>query len=204
MFYLKVLFICLFSFFMGAIPSAYVLVKLTTGKDLRKIGSGNIGATNAKRASENWLHGNILFCTTVLSDILKGVIPVLVAMLLTKDIANSLVRDSIITAAAIMTILGHDFMPFIKQGAGKGVSTTVGAFLLLAPIPVVIGMAAFLILRFFTKVVSKRSIIIALIISLSCIIMKISLPIIIGSLVSAVLIILRHKENIKRIINGEE
>jgi glycerol-3-phosphate acyltransferase PlsY len=189
---------------MGAIPSAYVLVKLTTGKDIRKIGSGNIGATNAKRATDNWLHGNILFCSTVLSDILKGTIPVLVAMLLTKDMTNILVRDSITVAAAILAILGHDFMPFIKQGAGKGVSTTVGAFLPLAPIPVVIGMAAFLILRLFTKVVSRRSITIALIISAACIFMKLSLPIIIGSLISAVLIILRHKENVKRIIKGEE
>lgn len=204
MFYLKILFICIFSFFMGAIPSAYVLVKLSTGKDLRNIGSGNIGATNAKRATENWFHGNILFCLTVLSDILKGAIPVLGAMLLTKDIANVYVRDSITVAAAILAILGHDFMPFIKQGAGKGVSTTVGAFLLLAPIPVVIGMATFLILRFFTKVVSRRSIIIALVIAAGCIIMKVSLPIIIGSLISAALIILRHKENIKRIVNGEE
>jgi acyl phosphate:glycerol-3-phosphate acyltransferase len=202
--YLMVILIFVFSFFLGSIPTAFFVVKLITGKDLRKVGSGNIGGTNASRAADNKTQKYLIYVITAVGDILKGLVPVLIAVGVfeNKDIAID--KNLIYTVAALLAILGHDTMPFIKKGQGKGVATTFGAFVAIAPIPAYIGFATFFILRLFTPVASRRSIAGGIIIAISAILLKSPLPIAIGTVISAILVVYTHRENIKKIMRGQE
>lgn len=193
----------IFSFFIGSIPTAYLLVKMVTGKDVREIGSGNVGGTNARRAGRSKKEGFLLFWSTGLLDLLKGVIPVLIALLLTKQ-QYFLDKDIICVVTALLVILGHDTMPLLKNGSGKGVGTTTGAFILLAPIPMLIAMAMFFLLQLFTKVVSKRSIISGITLGIACFIFQIPIVITLGVLIAVILLLARHGKNIVRIVKGQE
>ncbi len=188
----------------GSIPTAFFVVKLVTGKDLRQIGSGNIGGTNASRAADNKTQKYLIYFTTAIGDVLKGLIPVLIAIGVLKNRTIVFDKNLIYTITAVLAVIGHDTMPFIKNGQGKGVATTFGAFVAIAPIPSYLGFATFFILRLFTPVASRRSIASGFVVASGVIIMKYPLPIAIGAVFSAILVIITHRDNIKRIIRGEE
>lgn len=202
--YLIIAGIFIFSFLLGSVPTAYVIVKLVTGKDLRKIGSGNIGGTNAKRAGSSKLQGYFIYFSTGIIDVLKGVIPVVLAIQLGKRVDFVIDNNIISVIAALLSIIGHDTMIFMRNGKGKGVAVTIGSFLVLAPVPVLIGFGTFAILSIFVKAASKRSILFSVILVAACFIMSFSLPIKIGSIIAAVLLVGRHKENIERMLKGQE
>lgn len=196
--------IFLFSYLIGTIPTAYIIVKLVTGKDLRDVGSGNIGGTNAGRAGETQNQKYFIYFSTGILDLFKGLIPVVISILILKNNHYGINRDLIYTIAALLSILGHDTMPFIKNGRGKGVATTAGAFLPIAVVPIMIGITTFFVLRLFTPTASKRSIISLIVIAFSGIIMNYSVPIKYGLVFGTVLVLITHKQNILRIINGKE
>ena len=202
--YLMVVIIFIFSFLSGSIPVALFVVKLVTGKDLRKVGSGNIGGTNASRAADNKAQKYLIYFITAAGDILKGFVPILIAVEVFKNRDIAMDKNLIYTITALIAILGHDTMPFIKKGQGKGVATTFGAFVLIATMPAYIGLATFFILRLFTPVASKRSIAAGIIMAVSAIVLKYPLIIVAGTIISAVLVVVTHRENIKRILRGEE
>jgi glycerol-3-phosphate acyltransferase PlsY len=202
--YLMFVLIFIFSFLLGSVPTAFFVVKLITGKDLRKIGSGNIGGTNASRAADNKTQKYLIYFITAIGDILKGLVPVIIAVGVLKNKDISMDKNLIYTVTALLAILGHDTMPFIKKGQGKGVATTFGAFVAIAPIPAYIGLATFFILRLFTPVASRRSIAAGIIMALAAILLKYPQTIAIGTVISAVLVVVTHKENIKRIMRGQE
>ena len=114
----------IFSYLMGSIPTGYIIVKKKFNKDIRKFGSGNIGATNVGRIA-----GKKLSKITAICDMLKAIIPVLVTYLFlylgllksNKSIALALV--------AISAILGHNYTLFLKFKGGKGVATSAAAFM---------------------------------------------------------------------------
>jgi glycerol-3-phosphate acyltransferase PlsY len=203
--YLVIVAILLVAFLIGSIPTAFFVVKLITGKDLRNIGSGNLGGTNASRAANSNAQKYLIYFTTGFIDILKGALPVLFAVKLLqfKNIPMA-DKDLIYSITAVIAILGHDTMPFIKNGKGKGVATTFGAFLPIAPVPALIGLITFFILRIFTPVASRRSMASTIIIAIAAIIMKYPVWITAAAAISAMLIVITHKDNIKRIIRGEE
>lgn len=118
----------LFSFFCGAIPTGYLLLKFVQHQDIRDAGSGNIGSTNVKRVA-----GTKLSLVTQIIDILKGLIPVALGLMLIRYFDLSSGKALLSSAIALAAILGHDFSPFLGFRGGKGVNTTIGAFLLLAP-----------------------------------------------------------------------
>jgi acyl phosphate:glycerol-3-phosphate acyltransferase len=202
--YLVVVLIFIFSFLLGSVPTAFFVVKLITGKDLRKIGSGNIGGTNASRAAENRTQKYLIYFITAAGDILKGLAPVLIAVGVFKNKGITIDKNLIYTITALLAILGHDTMPFIKKGQGKGVATTFGAFVAIAPIPAYIALATFFILRLVTPVASRRSIAAGIILAIAAILLKYQLIIVIGTVISAILVVVTHKENIKRIMKGQE
>jgi glycerol-3-phosphate acyltransferase PlsY len=191
--------VMIFSFFCGAIPTGYLLVKTIKHQDIRDIGSGNIGSTNVKRAA-----GTGASLVTQIIDIAKGVIPVAIALFLDRHFDFGEAKTTVLAATALASILGHDFSPFLKFRGGKGVNTTIGAFLLLAPISVIIGIAVYYALRVVTPIVSIRSLALALAIPIMAGILRLPPAIIIASSIAALLIIIRHVDNIRRLLQHNE
>lgn len=187
------------SFLCGSIPTGYLITKKFRGVDIRTKGSGNIGSTNVKR-----IVGTKLSILTQIVDITKGIIPIILAMYLAKTIKLPIPTNEYLSIIAIIVVLGHDFTPFLKFKGGKGVNTTVGAFIFLAPIPTLIGVAVHFILRLFTKIVSMRSIAIGVTIPIMCIILNLPISIAVSALFACILMIFRHKDNLMRIIHNEE
>jgi glycerol-3-phosphate acyltransferase PlsY len=99
----------IFSFFIGAIPTGYLLVKTLIGRDIRTLGSGNIGSTNVRRAA-----GMTASLITQIADILKGTIPVVVALLISRHLDFGNARMAVLGAIALASILGHDFSPLVR------------------------------------------------------------------------------------------
>jgi len=187
------------SFLCGSIPTGYLLAKKLCGIDIRTKGSGNIGSTNVKR-----IVGTKISMITQVIDILKGIVPVALGIYLARNIELPVTTDTYLSIIAISAILGHDYTPFLKFKGGKGVNTTLGAFILIVPIPTLIGVAVYFMLKLVTSIVSIRSIAIGITIPIICIIMKSSVSIIIATLIACILMIVRHKDNLVRLVNKEE
>ena len=185
---MEVLIISILSYLMGSMPFGFILTKVFLKKDLRDIGSGNIGATNALRAGNKSLGYGTLFL-----DIIKAIIPVVYVKLNYPDY---------IFIASLCVFLGHIFPIWLKFKGGKGVATYVG---ILFSINLTIGFV-FIGVWFFTFLVSKYS-------SLSSLVGSLSVPIyllfftnqnLVFFSIMFVLIFFTHRENIKRLINKEE
>lgn len=187
------------SFLCGAIPTGYLITKKFCDIDIRTKGSGNIGSTNVKRIA-----GRKVAVYTQIGDVLKGMIPVAVGMYLSNIINLPVSNSTYIGIIAISAILGHDYTPFLNFNGGKGVNTTLGAFIVVSPISVVLALLAYFTLRLLTSIVSIRSITAGIVIPIVCIVMKEPVQIIVSAIIAAVLILYRHKANIIRIIHGEE
>jgi len=177
------------SYLMGSIPFGLILTKLFLNKDIRKIGSGNIGATNALRTGNK-----LIGYSTLILDIAKAIIPVICVKFNYPDL---------IYIASLCAFLGHVFPIWLKFKGGKGVATYVG---ILFSINIILGFI-FVASWVFIFLLSKYS-------SLSSIIGSISVPIYIlitGQINDAIffaimfiLIFFTHRENVKRLKNKEE
>lgn len=121
------------AYLLGSFPSGVVVGRLATGRDVREVGSGNIGAANVVRAA-----GMRVGALVGLLDGLKGLIPVLLGRWLGLDEVGL----ALVAAAAV---LGHDFSLFLRFTGGKGVATTLGAFLALAPPATLLGLVCWLL-----------------------------------------------------------
>src|SRR5471030_1578922 len=113
------------SFLCGSIPTGYLLTKKLCKIDIRTKGSGNIGSTNVKRIA-----GTKISIITQIIDILKGIIPVILGTYLGTIIKLPISANTFVSIIAIAVVLGHDYTPFLKFNGGKGVNTTLGAFVL--------------------------------------------------------------------------
>jgi glycerol-3-phosphate acyltransferase PlsY len=193
---------CLFlSYVIGSIPSSYLTGKGFRGGDLREYGSGNLGATNAFRVL-GWKIGVfVLVC-----DMLKGALPVFIfpdAIRKWGGIAWDSGNIAIMVGAT--AILGHVFTIFMRFKGGKGVATSMGVFLALAPVPFLITLIVSLVIIFTTHYVSVGSIAGALLLPVLVIFFYPGRRtlILVTSLVGFLLVI-RHRSNIKRIFQGKE
>jgi len=185
---MEVLIISILSYLMGSVPFGFILTKVFLKKDIRDIGSGNIGATNALRAGNKSLGYGTLFL-----DIIKAIIPVVYVKLNYPDY---------IFIASLCVFLGHIFPIWLKFKGGKGVATYVG---ILFSINLTIGFV-FIGVWFFTFLISKYS-------SLSSLSASLSIPIYLFFFTSQnlvffsimfILILYTHRENVKRLKNKEE
>ena len=180
-----------FAFLLGAVPFGLVVAKTFKGIDPRKAGSGNIGSTNVARLC-GWPCGLLtLFC-----DIMKGTLPVLIAVYLLPDqFMQSLV--------ALAAVLGHIKSPFLGFKGGKGVATTIGALIPLAFLPLLCAVACFFVVVFITRYVSLSSMTmaVALVVFYAVFGYWELMPL---GVVLAAMIIWAHRTNIKRLLRGEE
>ena len=181
----------------GSVPFAAIAGKVR-GVDLRKQGSGNLGATNVFRVL-GWKIGLLVF----LADALKGALPVL---LLPPRIVSS--RDPVVWAIAcgIAAIVGHVRPIFLGlRKGGKGVATAAGVFFALAPIPMAVAFAVFVGVVFATGYVSLGSMISAIVLpGLLLITLGVRSPLFLVSTVIALFVFWTHRSNITRLRRGEE
>lgn len=189
----------IFAFLCGSIPVGYLVVKKTKGIDVRKYGSGNIGSTNVRRIA-----GRKAAVVTQIGDILKGAIPVTVALILGRVYSLPIDDDTFACSAALAAVLGHDFTPFLRFQGGKGVNTSLGAFIVIAPFATLIAAAIYLIVRISTRIVSLGSISAAVVLPIGALGFGMSPAIVICSAIAGLLLIIRHKSNIARLLKGEE
>ncbi len=181
----------LIGYFLGAIPFGYILVRITMGTDIRSSGSGNIGATNAFRKSP-WI--GIL---TFVLDGGKGSLAVLVAGWLGHDIRWQ-------AAAALASILGHIFTVFLRFKGGRGVAVGFGAFFALTPLAAGTTMVVFFLTAVLTRYVSLASILATAAYPLWVYLYHQPAVALVASLIGAGLIIVKHHENIRRLLSGKE
>lgn len=184
------------TYLLGSIPFGYILTLKLSGKNIRDYGSGNIGSTNVKRVA-----GKKLAIITQLLDMLKGLFPVLIFLLLYN---NYQYNYDFVFLIAMASILGHDFSIFLKFKGGKGVNTTLGASLLLAPYSVLISVAVYFIVKWKTSYVSLGSIFIALFLPLLSFFLNGLNNLFYYLVTASLLIILLHHKNILRLIKGDE
>jgi glycerol-3-phosphate acyltransferase PlsY len=181
----------LFAYLAGSIPIGVLLARLK-GKDPRKTGSGNIGATNVMRSA-----GKVLGIITLIGDILKGFIPTFVAMRLGMPVF-------IIALVGFAVFLGHLFPVFLKFKGGKGVATGAGVFLAISPPVILISFIIFIIVFLIWKYVSAGSLAGTAIIPLLFTLRKEPLEYILLSLLLACGVFIKHKDNIRRLLAGTE
>ncbi|MCF6176306.1 MAG: glycerol-3-phosphate 1-O-acyltransferase PlsY [Victivallaceae bacterium] len=199
------IFVFIGAYLFGATPWGFIIGKMR-GIDIREHGSGNIGATNITRTLGS-IPGKICFVL----DLLKGLIPVLATMLLVKHqiiiIANI---DYAMIIATLATVIGHMFPVYLKFKGGKGISTTGGALLALAPGAFICSALLWVIVFKTSRYVSLASIIAAATLPLNAWIMNIAglskttVPLMIFLAILGLLAIIRHTSNIKRLLNGTE
>ena len=186
--------IFILAYLIGSIPTGYIIVKLFTGQDIRTVGSGSTGATNVKRVM-----GKKWFFAVMILDAIKGALPVLITSMYFMD-GWSITP----VIAAVAVLLGHSKSIFLKFTGGKSVASGVGTILALNLYAGLIIAAIWAVTTYCSKYVSLGSIVA---ISLSPVIMRIfGAPdsYIFYCAAGAIYIIYLHRENIKRLLKGEE
>jgi glycerol-3-phosphate acyltransferase PlsY len=184
------------SYLLGSIPFGYLLVRVATGEDVRASGSGNIGASNVARKSP------LLGFATLALDAAKG----LAAVLFARMAFGGTQRHTLMFTAALFAVLGHLFPVWLKFRGGKGVATTLGAFVLLTPKTIVCLVAIFVLLAVVFRYSSLGSIVAAVAFPLLTWALheyQAPIDIVVVVLVSA-LVIWKHRENIGRLVAGTE
>ena len=181
------------SYLIGNLSFAYILGKLLVKKDVRDYGSGNSGATNAIRA-----FGAKIGVMAFVGDVLKGVVAVLIGKMICGEMGGYLAGASV--------IIGHNWPAFLQFKGGKGVATTAGVMLIINPFVSLVCLIVGLIIMFFTRMVSLGSIIGMSLAPLIILIFvrPFNIQLFIFCLFVVAMSIYRHKENIKRILNGKE
>lgn len=209
-------------YLIGSIPFGYIIVRMVKGLDIRTLGSGNIGATNVGRVAGFW-YGVLCFILDLNKGFLGALSPFIFSVQLygkewlgiNTDIQSVLEPSFIVSG--FFAIIGHFFPLYIGFKGGKGVATAMGVFILLAPSPLLIAVIIWLAVLILSRYVSLASIAASFGLAAASFVideyyflhtekgLQSSSPIIIFiCCIMGALVILRHKQNIKRLINGTE
>jgi glycerol-3-phosphate acyltransferase PlsY len=200
--------IVIISYLLGSIPFGYLLVRVFRGEDVRRTGSGNIGATNVARTGSKWLA-----IATLLLDALKGYVAVGHALHFAHHHAAQLPLSephyayTLAALAGLCAVIGHMFPVWLKFKGGKGVATAVGAFLGIAPTAILVALLLFAVIVGLTRYVSLGSIAGAGILPFAAWWLNpdtraTSVMLLISA--TSLLVIVRHKDNIRRLLAGNE
>lgn len=181
--------IVLLAYLIGAIPTGYLIGKIGYGVDLKTTGSGNVGATNAYRTL-GAKAGLLVF----FADFFKGMAAVYPGM---PD-------PVLVLACAVFAIIGNDWSVFLKFKSGKGVACGVGAFTLICPYATLASFVVWLAVFRWKRIVSLASVISAPVVPIVIMIMRQPAEYQVFSVAAALIVIVKHKDNIRRLIRGEE
>lgn len=181
------------AYLLGSIPMGLVMAKLFGGEDPRTVGSGNIGATNVSRAA-----GKAAGLLTLVADASKGAVPALAVMSVDPGAVM------LITLVGLSAFMGHLFPVFLAFRGGKGVATALGVMLVVAPIATLLSAVVFFVVVMVKRYVSLGSIIAASLLPVFISFLPRSREFLPMSIAVAVLIIIKHHENIRRLVAGKE
>jgi len=179
------------AYLVGSVPFAFLLSR-RRGIDLREVGSGNVGATNVLRTS-----GVRTAMIAMGLDVIKGALAVVMAQRLTGGLGAPM-------AAGLASVLGHIYPVWLRFRGGKGVATAAGVFVVLTPMALGIASATFVLVVWMTRYISVGSVIGALTLAVVAVITDAPAVIEIGSVVAALMILQRHRSNIRRVFAGTE
>ncbi len=181
----------LFGYLLGSVPTGFILGSMA-GVDVRKAGSGNVGATNVARVA-----GKRQGFLTLIGDTAKGVVPVILALQMGANLTTTVM-------AGAAAFVGHLYPVFLKFRGGKGVATALGVFVALAPVAALVLILMFIAIALSSRIVSVGSIATAMAAPLILWLFSYP-PIVVGMAVFiAAAITLRHRSNIQRLLNGTE
>lgn len=194
--------VAVLAYLLGSIPFGYLLVRIFRGADIRESGSGNIGATNVARSSP------ALGLATLLLDAAKGFLAVECAVALVPGVPMSYLYSAM-ALAALCALLGHLFPAWLKFRGGKGVATGVGAFVAIVPKAVLVAICVFAALVALFRYVSLGSIVAAAALPAFIYLLYIrpGVPmhsVLAASMAASLLIIVKHHQNISRLLAGTE
>jgi len=191
----RVALLIVMSYFLGAIPFSYIAGRLLKGIDLREYGSGNLGAANTFRVLGKWAAIPVM-----LADIGKGYLAVKLVPVC------GLEGYQYVLIAALVVIIGHNYSIFVGFAGGKGVGTTAGTFLAMAPFAVLVCMVIWITVLLISRIVSVASMV-----SAACLPAAVALTdrsthvsVLYLSIIVAIFVIYKHRANIRRLREGTE
>lgn len=189
---IEILFV-LAAYLLGSLPTALLLVRLMTGEDIRRHGSGNVGATNALRAA-GWKAG----AAVTLIDVAKGALAVWLMRRINPESAW-------VAAAMLAVVIGHCYPVWLKFRGGKGVAAGFGAFLVIAPLSALAAFGVWIVVLVISRWVALASMVASAVFPLALkLIDEPDSVTLVSVSAAAVLIILRHTSNIRNMLAGEE
>jgi glycerol-3-phosphate acyltransferase PlsY len=180
------------AYLLGSVPMGILVSKAFGGVDPRRSGSGNIGATNVGRTS-----GKAAGVLTLIGDVLKGAVPVFAAFALFPE-------PPFVAAVGLSAFMGHLWPVFLGFRGGKGVATALGVMIVIAPVSTLLSALVFLATVIFKRYVSLGSMVAAAMLPVFLSFFPASRPYMPMGVVIAVLVIVKHKDNIKRLVEGKE
>jgi glycerol-3-phosphate acyltransferase PlsY len=195
-----ILIIAALSYLLGSIPFGYLLIRVFRGEDVRRSGSGNIGATNVSRKSP------VLGGLTLLLDAGKGTAAVVLAHVVADHMA-AIPALAYMALGALFAVIGHMFPVWLDFRGGKGVATGLGAFALIAPKAILIAAVFFIVVVLISRYVSLGSIVAVAVFPIAAGLIGqfhlSSLGLVLIS-VSCLLILVKHRDNVRRLWAGTE
>ena len=183
--------IVVLGYLIGSIPFALVLAR-RRGLDLRKVGSGNLGAANVLRAS-----GATAGVVVAVLDIAKGAVSVLLAEQLSDD-------PALPALAGLAAVVGHIYPIWLRFRGGKGVATACGVFAMLTPLAAVPALATYVATVWITRYISLGSVIASVVLPPLAYVTGSSAPVVAAGVAASILIVFRHRSNLVRLASGTE
>ena len=182
----------LLGYVFGSIPCGLWLVQAFHGIDIRKYGSGNIGTTNVFRTV-----GPKTAAAVLVGDMLKGILALYIISKFSAD-------PVIVAVAALGALLGHNYSLFLGFKGGKGVATGLGLFLYMLPWGAAAGLCVWIIIVMITRYVSLGSVVAAIVAASAGWYLNYPAPFAVFGTLACLFVIIRHKDNIRRLLNGTE
>lgn len=189
----------LLAYIIGSFPTSYVMARIFKGIDIMQVGSKNAGATNVLRSV-----GKVPALITLVIDILKGVVAVTLVAHYFYRFDIDLQYDAYRGIMAVAVVCGHIWSIFLKFKGGKGVATTLGVAIALTPFALIPAAIIWFLVFYVTSFVSLASIMALLLFPAIACILKYPLYIILSSVVICSISIYKHRENITRLVRGQE
>ncbi|OEF96022.1 glycerol-3-phosphate 1-O-acyltransferase PlsY [Desulfuribacillus alkaliarsenatis] len=183
----------LIGYLVGSVSFSYIIGKLWKGIDIRQHGSGNAGATNTLRVL-----GTVPGIIVLLLDGFKGALAVVIALYISNNDPITMI------VAGIAAIIGHNWPIYLKFQGGKGVATTIGVVASLVFIPALLSALIAIVFLALTRYVSLASIIFTVLIPIFILLLDYPITYFVFTIIMAILVCVRHIENIKRLIKGTE
>jgi glycerol-3-phosphate acyltransferase PlsY len=186
-------------YLIGSFPTSFLMTKALKGIDIRQVGSGNAGATNVLRSV-----GKLPALITLIADICKGIFVVTIVANFFYQYLQDLDYDFYRSFLGLVAVCGHIWPIWLKFKGGKGVATTLGVAIGLAPFVLLPSLVIWLVIFFTTNYVSLASIVALIVFPIIAIAFGQSLYLVLISAVICSISIYKHRENIKRLLKGQE